>query len=84
MSFFSLISRFWELGIGGLLAFDKIKKPKDSFNEILGFLGFFLVLVSLLLTNKENFPGIFALPACLGAALMIFSEKFIDQLFLNK
>lgn len=76
MSFFSLASRFWELGIGGLLAFDKIKKPKNSINEILGILGLLLIATSLALTNKEHFPGIYALPASIGAALIIFSGQF--------
>lgn len=76
ISFFSLTSRFWELGLGGLLAFDKIKKPKDSVNEIFGIFGLLLIALSLFLTNKDHFPGIFALPACLGASLIIFSGQF--------
>ncbi len=76
VSFFSLTSRFWELGLGGLLAFDKIKKPKNTINEILAIFGLLLIATSLLLTNKDQFPGIYAFPACFGASLIIFSGQF--------
>lgn len=80
ISFFSLASRFWELGLGGLLAFDQIKKPKDSINEILAIFGLSLIVSSLLLTNKDQFPGIYAIPACIGTSLIIFSGQFHQTL----
>ncbi|MBU6338631.1 MAG: acyltransferase [Rickettsiales bacterium] len=83
LSFFSLISRFWELGLGGLLAFDKIKLPKNSTNRILGICGLLLIAISLVFTNKNNFPGVYALPACFGTLLVIFSGQDKNTLTLK-
>jgi peptidoglycan/LPS O-acetylase OafA/YrhL len=73
-AFYSPASRFWELMIGGLLAYLKIHRP--------GFLqqgaslqscgGFALLLAGLLLIREDAaFPGWWALLPTLGAFLLI-------------
>lgn len=74
IAFFSLPSRLWELGLGGILAFDKIKQPQNrKINELLGILGIALIAASLFIVKNNSFPGLIALLPCLGAGLVIFS-----------
>lgn len=74
IAFFSLASRLWELGLGGILAFDKIKRPNNKkINELLGILGLVLIAISVCMIENRRFPGIISLMPCLGAALIIFS-----------
>ncbi len=74
IAFFSLPSRLWELGLGGILAFDKIKKSHNkNINESLGILGLVLIGISIFTIKSASFPGLVALLPCVGAALVIFS-----------
>ena len=74
ISFFSLPSRLWELGLGGILAFNKIKQPENNkINESLGILGLVLIAISIFTIKNDSFPGLMALLPCLGAGLVIFS-----------
>lgn len=73
IAFYSLLSRFWELGIGCLLAFIGPNKFSTIGNNILAIIGTVLLALSLILINQEKFPGILALLPCLGAALVIFT-----------
>lgn len=87
LSFFSLPSRFWELGIGGILAFHKIKQPSKNINEAFGVSGIILIIISFFMIDKDHFPGVYALMPCLGAALIIFSGhrcQTITTKFLSK
>lgn len=72
-AFYLLPSRAWELMLGSILAL-RILPPLPSRwqQELATASGAVLVLGSaLLLTSQVPFPGIAALPACLGAALII-------------
>lgn len=74
VAFFSLPSRLWELGLGGMLAFNKIKRPENNkINEILGVAGLILISFSIFTIKSDSFPGLMALLPCLGAGLVIFS-----------
>ena len=88
VAFYSLPSRFWELGIGGLLAFNKIQQPSKLMNEALGVVGLFIIITSFIFMQDTNFPGIKALAPCFGAAIIIFSgQKYqtkIHNLLSNK
>jgi peptidoglycan/LPS O-acetylase OafA/YrhL len=88
LAFFSLLSRFWELGIGAILAFNKIKQPSKNISQVLGFLGLFLIIFSFFATNREYFPGFYALIPCFGCALVIFSgnknQTFVSGFLSNK
>jgi peptidoglycan/LPS O-acetylase OafA/YrhL len=79
-TFYSPLTRFWELLIGSLLAYVTVfqaKYPKLAINSIAqaniySWIGCGLFIAGLLLINKESsFPGGWALLPTLGAALMI-------------
>ena len=79
-TFYSPLTRFWELLIGSLLAYVTVfhaRYPKLAFNTIakansVSWIGCAFFLAGLLLINKDNgFPGAWAILPTLGAALMI-------------
>jgi peptidoglycan/LPS O-acetylase OafA/YrhL len=88
VAFFSLPSRFWELGLGAILAFQKIKPLSGKVNEATGIMGFLLIAVSFFVISENNFPAIYAIMPCLGAALVIFSgeksDTLISKILANK
>ena len=75
IAFYSLLSRFWELGIGCLLAFDKIKISSDKANNSLSLFGLVLILFSAFALNYSYFPGLLAIFPCFGAALIILTGR---------
>ena len=75
MAFYSLTSRFWELGAGCLAAFSNKKIISSKNNNFLAFLGVALIATSLFVIKYSNFPGLFALLPCAGAVLIIISGK---------
>lgn len=73
IAFFSLPSRFFELAIGALIALKLENKTTKTNNEIMGFIGLSLIILSLFIVKKDNFPGLSALLPTLGTGLLIFS-----------
>lgn len=75
-AFFLLPTRFWELGLGGLLA---LYEPHVAFfvarplrRQVAGLSGAILILAPMVLYNEQtSFPGLTALPPVLGAAAII-------------
>lgn len=88
VAFFSLFSRFWELGVGCLAAFANANKLSNRTNNLLGCLGAELLVISLFAIKQSNFPGFVALAPCLGAALVIFTgesrQTLTAKFFSNK
>ena len=76
-AFYLPLGRAWELMIGALLALSLNRLPhRANLDEISGFLGIFLIIGSIfLLTVGTPFPGLSALPACLGTAAIIYSGQ---------
>jgi peptidoglycan/LPS O-acetylase OafA/YrhL len=74
-AFFSTAGRAWELGLGALLAYGAIPKSQArGLAECQAVAGACLIASCFLLyTDKTPFPGLAALPLCLGAALIIHS-----------
>ncbi len=75
-TFYSIVTRSWELMIGGLLAFVMIKKPKllSGYKPLASILGVLLIGIGLFVIDKSSrFPGFYALLPSLGAALIIFA-----------
>lgn len=73
-SFYFPVSRFWELMIGGMLAYAVLHRPHLLGNHKNGqsILGFILILVGLFVVNKKcDFPGWWALLPSLGAFFVI-------------
>ncbi len=82
-SFYSPTSRFWELIIGGILAYTTIYKPETTqkYTNIQSFIGFILIGSSLFLINKSlEFPGWWALLPTLGTFFIISAGPYA---FLN-
>jgi peptidoglycan/LPS O-acetylase OafA/YrhL len=88
IAFYSLLSRFWELGIGCLLAFSKENKLSSAKNNLISCAGFVAVIASFLFIKYENFPGLAALLPCIGTALIIFSgesqQTFLARFLANR
>lgn len=83
-AFYFPISRFWELMIGGVLAYIALHFPRviESHKEAQSILGFFLILLSLVLLNKtRDFPGWWALLPTVGSFLIISAG---ESAWLNK
>jgi peptidoglycan/LPS O-acetylase OafA/YrhL len=74
-SFFLFPMRAWEFLAGGLLALGPAAGPRGMrAASVAGGLGLALIAGSVLLLNDSiPFPGLSALPACLGAALVLWS-----------
>lgn len=98
-AFYSLHSRFWELLIGGILAYVELQWPNyknrirwknnsDWFNNILSCIGFILIIYSIIFFSEgEYFPGWRAWFPTVGSVLIIAagSEAFLNRfIFSNK
>lgn len=73
-AFYSPLSRFWELMIGGLLAYAVLYKPGSiaKYRNAQSIVGLALVVVGLVFINRARaFPSWWALLPTLGAALLI-------------
>lgn len=74
-TFYLLPARIWELALGGLLALrgDRLPLP-ESTRGLLGWTGMALIVGPVFLYRHDTpFPGLAAVPPCLGAALVIWS-----------
>lgn len=74
-TFYLLFSRFWELGLGGILAVEKDAISRLKFSSTLTFFAGALAIFGplFLLSSKSLFPGWAALSPVLGAALVLAS-----------
>src|SRR6185312_9819605 len=72
-AFFNVGLRAWELMIGAILSQRYVPSPRRRISRelaaIIGLLA--IVLPAILYTPNTTFPGLAALPPCLGAALVI-------------
>ena len=74
-AFYLLPTRTWELLLGTLLAMDLVPPP-TAHRNLIGMAGVALVGASALLIGKTMpFPGLTAIPPCLGTALVIHSGR---------
>ncbi len=87
-AFYSPLPRFWELMIGGILAYASIhyRWLLDSFCNTRAWLGFALLAIAFLAIDKQQpFPGFLALlPTC--AAFLIISagpQAWPNRVFLS-
>ena len=87
-AFYSPLSRFWELMIGGILAYLTLHKPqhlpqRPNWQSAIGLM---LIAVGIVLINKERaFPGYWALIPGIGAFLIISagSGAWLNRNFLG-
>jgi peptidoglycan/LPS O-acetylase OafA/YrhL len=76
-AFYGLPGRAWEFLAGGLLGLGQLPAPRGAVlaNAAAGA-GIALILASVFLLDEAMpFPGLTALPACLGAALVLWSGQ---------
>jgi peptidoglycan/LPS O-acetylase OafA/YrhL len=74
-AFYLLPTRAWELLLGSIVAFLPIRSDggRRYFYDFLAVIGLLLILVPLVTYTAETpFPGIAALPPCVGTALVIW------------
>jgi len=93
-TFYSPMTRFWELSVGSLLAYLTLHKHinASSFtviqSNIISTIGFALVVFAVVITNKRHaFPGWWAVLPVLGSALVIAdgNKSWINtHVFSNK
>ncbi len=80
-SFYSPISRAWELLAGGIIANRSINRPEREersghFDNLLAAIGLAMIIVAAIWLKKESlFPGLYALLPVLGAVLIIISPN---------
>jgi peptidoglycan/LPS O-acetylase OafA/YrhL len=74
-TFYLLPSRIWELAVGALLAVNRGQLPlPERTRGIFGWAGVALMLAPMFLYDEGTpFPGLAALPPCIGTALVIWA-----------
>uniref|UniRef100_UPI0025F28670 acyltransferase family protein n=1 Tax=uncultured Caulobacter sp. TaxID=158749 RepID=UPI0025F28670 len=74
-AFFGLPMRAWEFLAGGAPALGLVKPPQDRTTaKLAGILGGLAIAGSLIWLNEASaFPGLSAVPVCLGTALLVWS-----------
>jgi peptidoglycan/LPS O-acetylase OafA/YrhL len=85
--FYSLLTRFWELLVGGFLACALVQAPDfaNQYKKHISLLGLVLLVAGAVLINRQSaFPGAWALLPVLGAAALILSQgSFVNQKILS-
>jgi peptidoglycan/LPS O-acetylase OafA/YrhL len=76
-AFYLPFGRLWELALGGMIALGAFPEVNDQrARNVLGAVGLILILGSvLLIRGSMPFPGLLAIPPCLGAALIIIAGR---------
>ena len=81
-NFFLLPFRAWELFLGSIVALLPLRflKLQQSWREAFAWCGFLAVLVPCFVYSHDTtFPGLSALPPCLGAAMLIWATGRVNQ-----
>ena len=75
-AFYLLPTRAWELLAGSIIALLPPPALKRSWREVLCWLALILILVPFFNYNRHiPFPGLAAIPPCLGAALFMWATR---------
>jgi peptidoglycan/LPS O-acetylase OafA/YrhL len=77
LAFYSPLSRAWELLIGAMVAVDVVPSIKrQGVRECVAVLGVVLIFIAIFGYSADTkFPGLAALPPCLGATLLIYANN---------
>lgn len=71
-AFYFPICRFWQMAIGGIIAYKNITISNKRINNILSVIGTLFILTSVWMINEERlFPGFWAIVPTLGSAFII-------------
>ena len=91
-TFYSPLSRFWELLVGALWACVSLKKSQEARQlsqitlNVVSWVGLLLIAITIFwISSKNLFPGWWALLPTIGATLLILanSEASVNKLFLS-
>ena len=76
-NFYLPVTRAWELGLGAMISMRFFPALRGRiWREVFAALGAALVLIPIFTYSEATpFPGLAALPPCLGAALLIFAGE---------
>lgn len=78
VAFFHSLTRFWELGVGSVLAIylmDKNYQISEKFSSTIFFIGSWLIFLSIFIINeKKLYPYWYALMPTIGATLVILAN----------
>lgn len=74
-AYFVSHSRFWELGLGAVLALSLRSSASRRLRALLGWGGVALIAGAMVLVPLEGFPGVFAIVPTAGAGLVIWSAR---------
>lgn len=75
-TFYLLPTRAWEMGLGAWLAASSVRCAPRILAEILSVIGILLIALSVRYYSDDiAFPGLAALPPCLGAILLIYANQ---------
>jgi peptidoglycan/LPS O-acetylase OafA/YrhL len=76
-AFYLVQYRAWELLMGVIVALEIVKLPMGKFTrEALAGVGLAMIVVPVFVyTPQTRFPGLAALPACLGTSMVIFAGQ---------
>jgi peptidoglycan/LPS O-acetylase OafA/YrhL len=87
-AFYSPLSRFWELMLGGILASRELRDAACSrvWDDSLSFLGLALIGVAVCAFERSAFPGWRALAPASGAFLLIFvgAQASVNRRLLSR
>jgi len=75
-AFFSPLTRFWELLLGGVLAYSTLKKRLNLHHKNLSLVGIGLIAIgAITITSASTFPGWLALLPTFGAFFIIAASE---------
>ncbi len=71
-AFYLMPLRAWEFAIGAVCAIAPAPRPQTRLGRLMALVGFVMIAMTLVLYSEhQRFPGVAALPPCLGTALLI-------------
>lgn len=85
-AFYFPVCRFWQMAVGGLIAYFSLKIQNTRINNALSIIGTLSILLTVWIINDESlFPGFWALVPTLASACIIQAgpEPFINKHILS-
>ena len=75
-AFYFPLCRFWQMSVGGLIAYSKIKLKSKLINNLLSSLAVLAIFITIWYINEDSlFPGFWALIPTLSAAFIIIASN---------
>ncbi len=82
MAFYFPFCRFWQMAIGGILAYISITIQNKIINNFLSIISLIAILITAFIINEKSlFPGFWALIPTLSSAFIIQAK---GEAFINK